>query len=287
VLRRLAATLSMALLVASILSAQTLLARPTLVTTEWLAQHLNHPDIRIVDARPSLRDYIEGHIPNAIYLNTETLRVSLGGVPARLPPPERLAEIFGAIGIGNRHTVVVYSSSADGFAHATYIAFALELLGHRAIGVLDGGFEKWLEEGRPVTTEFPKVLPTRYVPKVNRQLRADWFAVWQSLKRKDAQILDARSPKAFASGHIPTARNAFLMENLKGEKVLTWKSKSELLQRFESLGLDPRKPIVTYCTSGREASQLWFTLRHVLDLPNVVIYDGSWIDWTARKLPKE
>ncbi|MCS7266278.1 MAG: rhodanese-like domain-containing protein, partial [Armatimonadetes bacterium] len=79
----------------------------------------------------------------------------------------------------------------------------------------------------------------------------------------------------------------FLRDNLQGEKVLTWKSKDELLERFKKLGIDLKKPIVTYCNSGREGSQLWFTLRHVLGIPNVYLYDGSWIDWSARKLPKE
>ncbi len=286
-LKRLASILSVLLLVVTVSFAQSLLTKPTLVTTDWLAQNLNNPNIRIIDARPNLRDYLEGHIPNAIYLNTETLRISLGGVPARLLPPERLAEIFGAIGVGNQHTVVVYSSSEDAFAHATYIAFSLELLGHQAIGVLDGGFEKWRSEGKPVTKELPSVFPTRFTQRVNKQLRADWLTVWQSLNRKEAQILDARSPKFFAEGHIPTSLNAFLKDNLQGEKVLTWKSKDELAKRFKALGIDTRKPIVTYCTSGREASQLWFTLRHILGIQNVAVYDGSWIDWSARKLPKE
>jgi thiosulfate/3-mercaptopyruvate sulfurtransferase len=271
----------------SVAAAQPLLDKPSLVTTEWLAKHLNAPNLRIIDARASLRDYLQGHIPNAIYLNTETLRISQGGVPARLLPPERLAEIFGAIGIGNAHTVVVYSSAEDAFAHATYIAFVLELLGHRPIGVLDGGFEKWQAEGRPVVQEFPQVRPTRFVPKVNPSLRADWLTVWSAIRKGGVQLLDARDPKTFAVGHIPSARNAFLRENLKGERVLTWRDKEALMARLKALGIDPTKPVITYCTSGREASQLWFTLRHVLNIPQVAVYDGSWIDWTARKMPKE
>lgn len=283
-LRKFAVALSISLLFAAISFAQPLLTRSTLVTTDWLSPNLSNPNIRIIDARANLRDYLNGHIPNAIYLNTESLRISLGGVPARLLPPERLAEIFGAIGIDNQHTVIVYSSSEDAFAHATYIAFVLEFLGHNSVGVLDGGFEKWQSEGRPVTREFPKVLPTNFVPKVNWQLRVDWLTIW---KNKGLQILDARSPKSFEEGHIPAARNAFLRDNLQGEKVLTWKNKDELYKQLKALGVDPRKPIVTYCASGREGSQLWFTLRYVLGIENVALYDGSWIDWSARKLPKE
>ncbi|MCS7223604.1 MAG: sulfurtransferase [Armatimonadetes bacterium] len=285
--RGLATTVAMTLLVSSHLISQPLLTQPTLVTTDWLAHHLDHPNLRIIDARPTLRDYLDGHIPKSVYLNTETLRVSLGGVPAQLLPADRLAEIFGAIGVGNHHTVVIYSGADDAFAHATYVAFVLNLLGHRSIGVLDGGLEKWRAEGRPVTTDFPKLMPTRFVPRISQKLRVDWLTLLQSVRRREAQTLDARSPKAFASGHIPTARNAFLRENLQGDKIVTWKSKEELIQRFQKLGIDLKKPIITYCTSGREASQLWFTLRYILGIDRVLVYDGSWIDWSARKLPKE
>ncbi|MGQ9463749.1 MAG: sulfurtransferase [Candidatus Fervidibacter sp.] len=271
----------------TIAAAQPLLDKPQLVTTEWLAYHLNDPRLRIVDTRGSLHDYLQGHIPNAIYLNIETLRVSHGGIPARLLPPEQLAEIFGAIGIGNDHTVVIYSNNEDAFAHATYVASVLELLGHRSIGVLDGGFEKWQSEGRPVSREFPKVAPIKFVPKTQPQLTADWSTVWQAVQKGEAQILDARDPKDFAAGHIPSSINAFLNENLQGEGVLTWLGRKALMSRFKSLGIDLNKPIITYCTSGPKASQLYFTLRHVLGLPQVTLYYGSWIDWTARELPKE
>ncbi len=274
-------------LLAPVAVEQPLLTKPTLVTTEWLAQNLKNPRLRVIDARASLRDYLESHIPNAIYLNTEALRWSRGGVPARLLPAKRLAEIFGAIGVGNRHTVVTYSSGEDAFAHATFIAFVLEFLGHRAVGVLDGGIEKWKDEGRPLSQEFPRVTPTQFTAKVAPSLRLDWLGVWTLVQNKAAQVLDARSPSLFTKGHIPSARDLFLRENLQGEKVLTFKRREQLMEKLKSLGIDPSLPMVTYCTSGREASQLWFTLRHILGIPNVMVYDGSWIDWSARKLPKE
>ncbi|MEM4284109.1 MAG: sulfurtransferase [Candidatus Caldarchaeum sp.] len=266
-----------------------LLTKPTLVSTEWLAVHLNDARLRIVDARPSLSAYLQGHIPNAIYLNTETLRISREGIPAQMLPPERLAEILGAIGIGNQHTVVVYSSGAEGdyFAHAAYIAFVLEWLGHKSVGILDGGFEKWQAEGRPITQQLPRLPPTRFKPRPDPTLLADWKQALQASRERTAQLIDARSPQIFQKGHIPTASNMFLRDNLTGEKVLTWRSKEEIAERLRAAGVDPQKPIITYCTSGREASQLWFTLRYVLGLPNVRLYSGSWVDWSARNLPKE
>jgi thiosulfate/3-mercaptopyruvate sulfurtransferase len=266
-----------------------LLSRPTLVSTEWLASHLNDPRLRIVDARPALFAYLQGHIPGAVYLHTETLRISRGGVPAQLLSPQRLAEILGAIGIGNEHTVVIYSSGAEGdfFAHATYVAFVLESLGHRAIGILDGGFEKWQSENRPITQQVPRIATARFKPRPNRSMLLDAEQLWKGIQQKSLQVLDARNPQLFAKGHIPSAQNAFLRDNLKGDKALTWRDKTELLNRLQQMGIDPNKPIVAYCTSGREASQLWFTLRYVLELPQVQIYPGSWIDWTARQMPTE
>ncbi len=266
-----------------------LLTEPTLVSTEWLAQHWNDPRLRIIDARPSLRDYLQGHIPNAVYLNTETLRISQGGVPAQLLPPEHIAEILEALGIGNEHTVVVYSSAAEGdfFAHATYIAFVLEWLGHRSIGVLDGGIEKWRTEGRPLTPSFPRFPRAAFKPEPQNQLLVDAAALQKALQTQHAVALDARAPTVYQQGHIPTARNAFLRNNLQGETVLTWRSPEALRAMLETVQISGDQPVVTYCTSGREASQLWFTLRHVLKLPNVKIYPGSWIDWTARQMPVE
>jgi thiosulfate/3-mercaptopyruvate sulfurtransferase len=209
---------ALAFLLAAAASAQPLLREPSLVTTEWLANHIDNPNLRIIDARSSLRDYLQGHIPNAIYLNTETLRISQSGVPARLLPPERLAEIFGAIGIGNQHTVVVYSSGDDAFAHATYIAFVLEWLGHRHVGILDGGFEKWRSEGRPISREFPKVKPAQFVPKVNPNVKVDWLAVWHAVQKRNAQVLDARDPKVLLIRSHPFSPQRFPEGELAGRE---------------------------------------------------------------------
>ncbi|MCS7065930.1 MAG: sulfurtransferase [Fimbriimonadales bacterium] len=287
--RRILAGLVALLGLLSVTWSEPLLSKPTLVSTEWLAAHLNDPRLRIVDARPALLAYLQGHLPNAVYLHTETLRFSRGGIPAQLLPAERLAEMLGAIGIGNQHTVVVYSSGAEGdyFAHASYIAFVLVWLGHKSVGILDGGFEKWQAEGRPLTQQLPRLPPARFRPRPDSTLTVDWKQVLQATREHTFQLLDARSPQIFQQGHIPTAGNMFLRDNLAGEKVMTWRSKEELRAQLQAAGVDLQKPIVAYCTSGREASQLWFTLRYVLELPNVKLYSGSWIDWSARDLPRE
>jgi len=262
-----------------------LLGKPGLVTTEWLAERIDHPALRIIDAREGLRPYIQGHLPGAVYLNTETLRLSEGGVPARLLPPGQLAEIFSKVGIGNGHTVVIYSSGGESFAHATFVAFVLEWLGHRAIGVLDGGYEKWTAEGRAVTGAFPSFDQARFEPSVDPSVMRTAAEVEKAVAERDAVLLDARGPPMYAAGHIPSAGSYFLERTLEGDAVKTWKSPAELRRLARGAGADGMKPVITYCTSGRESSQIWFTLRHVAGLPDVASYAGALIDWTSKGLP--
>jgi thiosulfate/3-mercaptopyruvate sulfurtransferase len=273
--------------VASIAPAESLLSKPGLVTTDWVAEHLNHPRLRVVDARASLGPYVRSHLPGAVYLNTETVRFSESGVPAKLFPAEHLAELLGRMGIGNDHTVIIYSSGEEAFSHAAYVAFLLEWLGHQAVGVLDGGFEKWEQEGRAVTKAFPLHAKVRFRPAVRPDLIKEAAEVSQAIRDGGAVLLDARAPEAFAAGHLPSARSFFLQEMVEGEAVKTWKSPSAILSMASAAGVDGSKPVITYCTSGRESAQIWFALRHVAGLEEVSSYHGSWIDWTAQGLPVE
>jgi thiosulfate/3-mercaptopyruvate sulfurtransferase len=275
------------LLVAGTVSAESLLEKPGLVSTAWLARHLDHPDVRVIDARASLGSYVQGHLPGAIYINTETVRFSEGGVPARLLSPELLVGMLGKMGIGNEHTVVIYSSHEESFSHAAYVAYLLEWLGHRAIGVIDGGFEKWQREERPMTKDFPSYKGMEFRANVDDALLKNAGQVQRAIQNESAVILDARSPAIFSAGHLPTARNYFLRETVARNEVWTWKSPEDLRQLAAAAGADGSQPIITYCTSGRESAQIWFTLRHVAGFDEVSSYHGSWIDWTVRGLPVE
>lgn len=268
--------------------AQPLIERPQLVDTEWLARNLNNPNLRVIDARGMLLTYLQEHIPNAIFLSTETLRISRGGIPGQLLPPERLAEIFGAMGIGSEHAVVVYSSVEDAFAAATYTALALITIGHPRVAILDGGIEKWKAEQRPLTTKIPTLEPRTLVPQPDLSLfrTLDWLQKYLD-SPEPVQMLDARSPQQYQAGHIPTAQNLFLREMLRNEgNYSVWRSPDEIRARLKQLGVDPQRPIVAYCNSGREASQLWFALRYLVGA-DAYIYDGSWVEWSAKGMPIE
>ncbi len=158
-MRRWIGLLGLAWLTLTFGCAQSRTDAPQLISTAQLAQRLNDPNLRIIDARGALATYLQEHLPNALFLSTETLRLTRGGIPGQMLPPERLAEIFGAMGIGAENEVVVYSSAEDAFSAATYTALALLAIGHTRVAVLDGGFEKWKAENRPLSRAIPRFEP--------------------------------------------------------------------------------------------------------------------------------
>ena len=283
-----AALWALAGLTLAALGAQTRIEQPQLISTAQLAQRLNDPNLRIIDARGALATYLQEHLPNALFLSTETLRLTRGGIPGQMLPPERLAEIFGAMGIGAEHEVVVYSSAEDAFSAATYTALALLAIGHTRVAVLDGGFEKWKAENRPLSRAIPRFEPQLRTAQPNPELfrTLEWLQKYLD-SPEPVQVLDARAPQQYQAGHIPTAQNLFLRDLLRSEGGYSvWRSPDEIREKVRQLGIDPARPLVVYCNSGREASQLWFTLRALLGI-QAQVYDGSWVEWSALGLPSE
>jgi len=283
-----AALWALAGLTLAALNAQTRIEQPQLISTAQLAQRLNDPNLRIIDARGTLATYLQEHLPNALFLSTETLRITRGGIPGQMLPPERLAEIFGAMGIGADSEVVVYSSAEDAFSAATYTALALMAIGHTRVAVLNGGFEKWKAENRPLTRAIPRFEPQMRTAQPNPDLfrTLEWLQKYLD-SPEPVQLLDARAPQAYQAGHIPTAQNLFLRDMVRSEGGYSvWRSPDEIRDKVRQLGIDPARPLVVYCNSGREASQLWFTLRALLGI-EAQVYDGSWVEWSALGLPSE
>lgn len=257
---------------------------PSLVTAEWLADRVGDTGLRILDARVAMRDYQQAHVPGAVYLNTESLRISRGGIPGRTLPPDDLARLFGAIGVGNGMDVVVYSGKDDLQSAATYVAVLLEYLGHDRVAVLDGGWEQWNKEGRPAASATPAVPEQRFAASPRKGMMLDADAVRKAAE-EGALVLDARPAEMHKAGRIPGSRNLPLPELLAdGGK---WKAVEELRAAAEKVGVKPGTPVVAYCNTGREATQLAFTLKHVLGIEDVRIYPGSMVDWKSRDLPLE
>jgi thiosulfate/3-mercaptopyruvate sulfurtransferase len=266
---------------------------PRLIETGELMTFISHPSVRVVDMRTSLFDYLKAHLPNAIYLYPETLQVPKNGIPVQALDRICLERILGEyLGISNDMWVVLYSEKSN--PNATYLAWALDFLGHKRVGIVNGGWEKWVFERLPITQDYPSLSPKRFFGKVVTESIAEKRWVRDHLTARDVVIVDARPLRMYSGeegeeirkGHIPGARSFFWETTLEGEEIKTWKNTGDLKRLFIESGVARGKKIIVYGQIGKEASHLYFTLKYILGFPNVHLYAGSWVEWSAdRNLP--
>jgi len=263
---------------------------PRLIETRELLNLTSHPSIRLIDMRTSLLDYLKGHIPNAVYLHFQNLQIPDKGIPDQAPDRICLERLLGDnLSLSNHMWVILYSEKSN--PNATFLAWTLDYLGHKKVGILNGGWEKWISEKLPITQEYPSFTPNKFFGKVIRDTLAEKKWVRDRLTAKNVVILDARPPKQYDGeegeeirrGHIPGAKNVFWETTLEGEEVKVWKKKEELEKLFAESGVTKDKEIIVHCRTGREASHLYFTLKYVLGFPDVRLYRGSWVEWSADK----
>jgi thiosulfate/3-mercaptopyruvate sulfurtransferase len=261
-----------------------------LVETAELAEATAHPQVRIIDMRTSFLEYLKGHIPNAVYLNFETLRVPRNGIPSQAHDRLCLEKLMADhLSVSNDMWVVLYSEKSN--PNATFLAWTLDFLGHKKVGVLNGGWEKWTSEKYPVVQEFPSLLPKKFFAKINREALVEKKWVQDHLTSRNTVIVDTRPPRQYSGeegeeirkGHIPGARNLFWETTVEGDEIRVWKKKEDLERVVAEAGVVRGKEIVVHCRTGREASHVYFTLKHVLGYPQVRLYRGSWVEWSADK----
>ena len=284
----------MALFLPGFLSAKTSplknFEHPRLIETRELLNLTDHPSIRIVDMRTSLSDYLKGHIPGAVYLHFENLQIPDKGVPDQALDRICLERLLGDnLGLSNPMGIILYSEKSN--PNATLLAWTLDYLGHKKVGVLNGGWEKWASEKFPATQVYPSLSPNKFFGKAIRETSAEKKWIRDRLTAKNVVILDTRHPRQYSGeegeelrrGHIPGAKNIFWEATLEGEEVRVWKKKEDLERLFAESGVTRVKQIIVYCQTGREASHLYFTLKYVLGFPHVLLYRGSWVEWSADK----
>ena len=260
---------------------------------DWLAAHLNDPDLRVIDAsyyladmgRDACAEYEAAHIPGARFFDIDEISDHRSKLPHMAPPVEKFMSRMRAMGIGDGHQVVVYDGL--GLFSAARVWWLFRLMGKTDIAVLDGGFPKWQAEGRE-TEDMPPVLRDRHIT-VQRQahLVKDVTQVASASKLGDWQIVDARSPSRFRgeepearpglrAGHIPGAMNVHYATLLNPDG--TMKSGDALRSAFEGAGVDLEKRVITTCGSGVTAAILMLGLER-LGHRDVALYDGSWAEW--------
>jgi thiosulfate/3-mercaptopyruvate sulfurtransferase len=271
-----------------------------LVSTDWLAQHLDDPSVRVLESDEDVLLYDLAHIPGALKvdwhndLNDPVQRDYIGR--------EQFQSLLRRLGIDEKTTVVFYGDKNNWWA--TYALWVFELFGFRNGKILDGGRAKWEAEGRPMTDDVPTVPPSRYhaPERDDARIRA-FMADVRAHVQKHGKLIDVRSPDEFTGkklhmpdypqegamrgGHIPGAKSVPWARAANADG--TFKSAAELRTIYEQeAGLKPGDDVVAYCRIGERSSHTWFVLRYLLGYDKVRNYDGSWTEWgNAVRAPIE
>jgi thiosulfate/3-mercaptopyruvate sulfurtransferase len=266
-------------------------AKDVLVSTDWVAEHLEDDSIRIVEVDENPALYAEAHIPGAIGFDWKTdlqdqvKRDFLG--------PEDFGRLFGEHGISNDHTIVLYGDRNNWFAAYTY--WYLKYYGHDKVLLMNGPREKWISEDKPTSTDVPSYEATTFTAQPgDRDIRATRDEVRVVVDGGNGKkLVDVRSPQEFSGeliamagyeqegaqrgGHIPGAASIPWAQAVREDG--TFKSKEELEELYGGKGVLSGDPIIAYCRIGERSAHTWFVLHELLGRDDVKNYDGSWTEW--------
>ncbi len=263
-----------------------------LVSTDWVAEHLDDPNVRIIESNEDVLLYDTGHIPNAVHIDWRS-DLQDNTVRDYIDPPA-FAELCSRNGITPETTCVFYGDKNNWWA--CYAFWAFKLFGHKDCRVMDGGRKKWIEENRELTRETPRIEPGEYPDpgqRLDEKIRAFYLDTHQHMQAQKP-LVDVRSPGEFRGevthmpeypqegvlrgGHIPGAKSKPWSSAANEDG--TFKTREELEAIYQQeLGFDPQDDVIAYCRIGERSSHTWFVLKYLLGFQNVRNYDGSWTEW--------
>jgi thiosulfate/3-mercaptopyruvate sulfurtransferase len=261
-----------------------------LVTTQWAADHLNDPKVRLVEVDVDTTAYDQGRIPGAVGWNWQSQLQD--NIRRDLIDKAALEKLLGASGISNDTTILLYGDNNNWFA--AYAFWQVKYYGHKDVRLINGGRKKWVEEKRPLTTDAPKITAATYhATGPDESIRARKEDVYAFLdKKKAAQLVDVRSVDEFTgkilappglsetaqrAGHIPGAANIPWAQAANEDG--TFKSADALKELYGKKRIDGAEEVIAYCRIGERSSHTWFVLKYLLGFGNVKNYDGSWTEW--------
>jgi thiosulfate/3-mercaptopyruvate sulfurtransferase len=268
-----------------------------LVSTGWLAEHLKDPKIVILHVSRDRMAYDMGHIPGARFVALSEIAVTRDGILNELPPAAALKNLFERAGVSDDSRVILYGDTS--VLPATRAYFTLDYLGHgESTALLDGGLPKWTAESRPVAKDTPEVKQGRFTPRPRPELvvhinaAKDLSFAATNAPAASPVLVDARTAEEFKGatpasseiprpGHIPGAANVYWMQGQASKSDMSLLPEAGLRKLYESAGVTPDRPAVTYCNTGMQASQSYFTLKYLGY--DARMYDGSFSEWSNAK----
>ena len=272
-------------------------AIPSLVSTEWLAQRLGEPHMRVVDAswylptdpRNAAQEFAAAHIPGAVFFDLDASSDRSTSLPHMLPTAADFSARMSALGFSDADDIVVYDGSGTNLS-AARVWWMFRVFGHRAVAVLDGGLGAWSAAGLPLESGTVERPPGRFTARLDTAHVRDLSAMRHNVDTQEEQVIDARSAGRFAGtapepraglrgGHIPGSRNLPYTDLVLPNGKM--RPPDVLRQMFDVVGADLRQPIVVSCGSGTSACSLALALD-LLGATNVSVYDGSWTEWAGR-----
>jgi thiosulfate/3-mercaptopyruvate sulfurtransferase len=249
-----------------------------LVAPDWLRAALGRPRLAVVDMRGA-EAYAEGHVPGAARLDLADLGSKVEGQDNVLLPAPAFERLMARLGISNQHEVVAYDDQW-GLA-AARLLWALHAYGHRAVAVLNGGWDRWTAEGGPTDTATPAVLEAGFRAAPDPDVAADLAWIRAHVELGDVVLLDTRTPAEYQHGHLPGALAWDWFNAVPADSWDSTRDSAELRAEWRELGLEPTDEVAVYCRSGMRAAHTYLALKHA-GFPRVRLYDGSWQEWSMH-----
>lgn len=252
-----------------------------MISTGWLRSNIYNQDIRIIDIRNE-QSYKAGHIPKASFVSSNSIRQPQNKQIAL----NSFSNLLGSLGINQNSTVIIYGDEKG--LQPFYLLWLFDYIGHKNVALLEGGIEKWINESRPITKDVNPIEATHYqMPKkMTESIKASKNDILKAIQTKSSVIIDVESPDTYAGiqgnltrkGHIKGAINSYWKNDL--QDVYLWKNIDLLKKNYSEAGIETNKKIILVCENCWAASHAYFTLRYIVGLNSLQLYDGGMEEWS-------